>query len=412
MPTDATLSAEPQTGAAPSGSPAARRAASVTAVLVAHDGSTWLPRTLAALAAQTREPDCVVAVDTGSADDSRDLLTAALGERHVLGVEPTAGFGDAVRRGLAHAAKINPPDDPSLPAGPNDWVWLLHDDVEAAPDALEQLLAEVARDPSTAVAGPKVRGWYDRRLLLEVGVTIARSGRRETLLERREQDQGQHDGTRQVLAVSTAGMLVRRDVWDELGGLDPALPLLRDDVDFGWRATLAGHRVACVTDAVVHHAEAAARSRRPIAVRAGRDSRSLGRLHRLDRQHAMQVLLTNLPLLELPVAVLRLTLGALVRALGLLLGKLPTLALDEVLAWCAVIGRPDHLVSARVARRATRREPARAANRLLAPRGSGWRHRMETVHLLVGPGPAAAAGGAHRSVATGPTAAEAAALPP
>ena len=63
-------------------------------------------------------------------------------------------------------------------------------------DALEQLLAEVTRDPSIGIAGPKVRGWYDRRLLLEVGVTIARSGRRETWLERREQDQGQHDGTR------------------------------------------------------------------------------------------------------------------------------------------------------------------------------------------------------------------------
>ena len=119
----------------------------------------------------------------------------------------------------------------------------------------------VESDPSIAVVGPKIRAWHERRLLLEVGVSIARSGRRETGLERREQDQGQHDGVHDRLAVSTAGMLVRRDVWEALGGLDRAFPLFRDDVDFGWRANLAGHRVVCCTDAVVYPAAAAARGR-------------------------------------------------------------------------------------------------------------------------------------------------------
>ena len=40
----------------------------VTVVLVSHDGASWLPDTLAALAAQTRPPQRVVAVDTGSTD--------------------------------------------------------------------------------------------------------------------------------------------------------------------------------------------------------------------------------------------------------------------------------------------------------------------------------------------------------
>ena len=38
----------------------------VTAILVAHEGAQFLERTLAALAAQTRRPDQVVAVDLGS----------------------------------------------------------------------------------------------------------------------------------------------------------------------------------------------------------------------------------------------------------------------------------------------------------------------------------------------------------
>ena len=407
MPTDATLTTNPPH---PAASPTA---ALVTTVLVSHDGAAWLPRTLAALAGQTRPPDTVVAVDTGSTDDSRALIAAALGPDCIVDAGPSTGFGAAVLLGLAHvAAQRTTEAGPDQATMDHEWIWLLHDDAEADPRALEHLLAEVTRDPSIGLAGPKVRGWYDRRLLLEIGVTIARSGRRETLLERREQDQGQHDGTRQVLAVNTAGLLVRRDVWDELGGLDPALPLLRDDVDLGWRATLAGHRVVCVTDAVIHHAEASAQERRAIDVRRGAPRPGAAHLRRLDRQHAIRVLLFNLPLAELPFAVLRLTVGTFARATGLLLGKLASYALDELWALISVLLRPDLLLAARVARRRTRRGSSRAAHRMLAPRGSGVRHVMETVNLLIGPGPTAAAGGAHRAIDSGPTAAEADDMPP
>jgi GT2 family glycosyltransferase len=422
MPTDAILPPDPPDR------PPLVTAARVTTVLVSHDGVAWLPRTLAALAAQTHAPDTVVAVDTGSTDASRTLITDALGAHCLVEAGPSTGFGAAVLLGLAHVAAQGSPalrvadDENSTMAVPDqavpdqavpdqEWIWLLHDDAEPDPYALEYLLAEVTRDPSIGIAGPKVRGWYDRRLLLEVGVTIARSGRRETLLERREQDQGQHDGTRQVLAVNTAGLLIRRTVWDELGGLDLALPLLRDDVDLGWRATLAGHPVVCVTDAVIHHAEASSQERRAIDVRRSALQRSSARLRRLDRQHANRVLLVNLPLSEVPFAVIRLTVGTLLRVVGLLLGKLASHALDELWALFSVLLRPDKFIAARVARRRTRRLSPRAAHRLLAPRGSGLRHFMETVNLIVGPGPVAAAGGAHRAIDSGPTAAEADDMP-
>ena len=61
----------------------------------------------------------------------------------------------------------------------------------------------------------------DRRTLREVGVSIDRAGRRVTGIDPGEIDQGQHDHKRAVLAVGSAGMLVRRDVWDRLGGFDP-----------------------------------------------------------------------------------------------------------------------------------------------------------------------------------------------
>ena len=124
-----------------------------------------------------------------------------------------------------------------------EWLWLLHDDCEPAPDALERLLRGAAETRSAAVLGPKVMDWADRDVILEAGVTIDTVGRRITGIEPREVDQGQHDGDRDTLAVGSAGMLVRRDVWDLVGGFDTGMALFLEDVDFCWRVHAAGYRV-------------------------------------------------------------------------------------------------------------------------------------------------------------------------
>jgi len=374
----------------------------VSVVLVAHDGARWLPQTLAGLQGQQCQPDRVLAVDTGSRDGSRELLVAALGERAVLDQPRDTGFGAAVRAGLATLGPVGSEQQPTG-ASSTQWVWLLHDDSAPEPAALRRLLATAAESPSAAVLGPKIRGWYDRRHLLEAGVSIAGSGRRETFLERRERDQGQHDQVRDVLAVSTAGMLVRRDVWDELGGLDPALPLLRDDVDFGWRARAAGHRVVTAPAAVLYHAEAASRQRRELDC-------GPTRLHLADRAASVHVLLANSPSRRLPLVLARLVVGSVLRALGLLLAKLPGPAAEELLALVTVLGHPTRLVEARRSRR-TLHGSTGADLRGLFPRISDQlRHATETFSGLLSTGAAAQvepAGGRHRAGSERPLSASA-----
>ena len=74
-----------------------------------------------------------------------------------------------------------------------------------------------------------------------------------------------------MLAVGTAGALIRRDVWERLGGLDPAWSTYGDDVDLGWRINAAGGRVVVATRAVVRHVRAQTVGRRTSAtVEAGR----------------------------------------------------------------------------------------------------------------------------------------------
>ncbi|QKW62959.1 glycosyltransferase [Streptomyces sp. NA03103] len=344
----------------------------VTAVLVAHDGGRWLPDALAGLLGQERPVQYAVAADTGSADDSSRLVADALGDDRVLHLARRTGFGQAVEE-AARTAPVLTPEDlpylkrpsgwdpvtrswrddaydlPELPHGePVQWLWLLHDDCAPEPDALAQLLRvvdteyELGRD-DVAVVGPKLRGWYDRRQLLEVGVSIANSGRRWTGLDRREQDQGQHDHVRTVLSVSTAGMLIRRDVFERLGGFDRRLPLMRDDVDLCWRAHAAGMRVLVAPEAVVRHAEAASRERRAVDC-AGRTTASP---HKVDKAGAVHTLLVNVRTAALPWVLLRIVLGTLLRTLAYLVGKVPGQALDEIRGLLGVLLRPERILAGR-----------------------------------------------------------------
>ena len=242
-----------------------------------------------ALLGQTRPVQRVVAVDTGSRDRSGAVLAGQLGQAVVFGMERGTGYAAAVARALAAPRRERAGAGPAAaPDGEQvEWLWLLHDDFEPAPDALEQLLRGAAETKSAAVLGPKIMDWADREVILEAGVTIDTAGRRITGIEPREVDQGQHDGDRDSLAVGSAGMLVRRDVWDQVGGFDTGMTLFREDVDFCWRVHAAGYRVRVVTGAGGYHLEASARHRRAVSV-----SR---RPHRLDRRNALLTLLGNLP---------------------------------------------------------------------------------------------------------------------
>ena len=303
----------------------------VTAVVVNHDGGTWLRTTLDALAGADQQPTEVLLADTGSQDGSDRFAETHPCVDRVVRLPRTTGFGAAVARALQEAGQVIDLSDGA--AGRDDetvrWIWLLHDDSAPEPDALEALLRVADQTPSATVLGPKLRGWYDRDLLVEAGVSISASGRRVTGLEPGERDQGQRDDTSDVLAVSSAGMLVRRDVWDRLGGFDSALPLFRDDVEFCWRARRADERVIVVPEAIVHHAEALGRGRRRDDV-VGGDSAIA------DRRAAIYTLLVHSPGWRLPLTSIRLLIDTLIHAVAFLVGRAPRRAWGEITAWVAV----------------------------------------------------------------------------
>ena len=157
----------------------------VTALLVVHDGATWLPEVVASITSQSRSADQILGIDTGSLDASAKLLKGA--RIPTVTLDRTTSFGAAISYGVSQL--------PAAIDGADEWLWILHDDCALDPHALEELLAAVVDRPNIVMAGPKLLGWHDRTHLLEVGLSIATNGTRWTGLESHEYDQGQHDGS-------------------------------------------------------------------------------------------------------------------------------------------------------------------------------------------------------------------------
>jgi GT2 family glycosyltransferase len=332
----------------------------VVALLVSHDGTRWLPAVVDGIRSQTFPVDDVVCVDTGSRDDTPDLLTDAFDE--VVTLPGRTTYPQAVRAGLEQIA-------PEAA----EWIWLLHDDSNPAPDALETLLTAAEADPRIDVLGPKLREWPSLKRLIEIGVTISGTGRRETGLEPGEYDQGQHDEVGEVLAVNTAGMLVRRRVLDQLGGFDDNLPIFGNDIDFGWRAARQGFRTVVVPQAIVFHAEAAHRGTRRTPL-TGRHT------HYQERRAALYTLLANVPFRRLPWQMIRLFFGTLLRMLGFLVVRSPGEALDDLAALLSVYFSPNEIRRARKARRTSGEHDPTP---LLAPWWVPYRHGLDFIGDIV-----------------------------
>jgi GT2 family glycosyltransferase len=238
----------------------------VIAVLVARNGAQYLPRTLAALAAQTRRPDSVLLVDAGSSDGSLALLS----ELGTVARSPRS-FGAAVARALQLAP---------AQAVDNEWLWLLGHDNAPDPSALSAMLGAVEVAPSVAIAGPKLMRWDEPAIIASFGESMTTYGRSVDLVSG-ELDQAQHDLHSDLLAVAAGGMLVRRSVWTALGGFDPGLPSVDAALDLAVRARLAGNRVVGVPSARVASAGPPELfGRRSVSASAQNRIRRTAQLHR------------------------------------------------------------------------------------------------------------------------------------
>jgi len=389
-----------------------------TLLVVQHSDHPRLTETLEALVASSRHPERLVVVDATPDRDLPALLAdhPAIGATDwavsVVTVPPGTPFAEIID--TAVTALPAPGEDavvalrprrrarkrPVRPRDRDEWLWLLHEDSAPAPDALEQLVTIVSASDRIGIAGCKILDSDDPTRIVNVGIDLTRTGRHIGTRMQGEPDQGQHDDRRDVLAVSSAGMLIRRDVYLGLGGFDPAFDGDGDGLDISWRAHLVGRQVIVVP---------AARAHQDLVGKDSDVDRPAPRSARTLRRHR-QVALARCSLLGLPFMALWILLSCTVLGLLMLLLKRPRRAFAEFAQASAPWGL-RRIVGARwrfVGRATTRRRNLR---RIFVPWRGAVEHALATVGDTFTPEPTRRDIPPTEPVETGPVADDAESMP-
>ena len=136
---------------------------------------------------------------------------------------------------------------------------LINSDIEITEGWLETLTDFMEKHPEASACQPKILSYANKDYFEYAGAAggfIDRWGFplcRGRILSCIEEDKGQYDSPIQCFWASGACMVVRSDVWRRLGGLDEEFFAHMEEIDFCWRASLAGGQIWCVPQSKVYH---------------------------------------------------------------------------------------------------------------------------------------------------------------
>jgi GT2 family glycosyltransferase len=211
----------------------------VSAAVLNYDGRDLLEVILPSLAAQEYRDFETIVVDNGSTDDSVSYMRETWPQVRVVSV-------GATNVGVAAALNI------AVGAATGEFVALLNNDIELDPRWLGELVAALDRHPEAGTVAGKLLNFHRREEIDAAGDIFTRSA---TAFGRGsgELDAGQYDLEEEVFAPTAGAALYRAKVLAEVGAFDESFFAYFEDVDWGLRAQLAGHRSWYVPSAIGFH---------------------------------------------------------------------------------------------------------------------------------------------------------------
>jgi N-acetylglucosaminyl-diphospho-decaprenol L-rhamnosyltransferase len=224
-------------------------AGAVSAVVVNYNARGVLASCVASL--RDAGIDQVVVVDNASVDGSEGALRATDPDAIWVPAGANLGYGRAANLG---AARTRTPG-----------LLICNPDVNVRRGTVAALVAALQADPAVGVVGPRLLNpdgslYPSARAFPSLVDAVGHGAlgtvwagnpfsRRYKLLD------WDHRSARRVDWVSGACMLVRRRMWDEIGGFDPSFFMYMEDVDLCWRAGRAGWAVMYEPAGEVTHAQ-------------------------------------------------------------------------------------------------------------------------------------------------------------
>lgn len=202
----------------------------VSIVVVNWNSAALLARGLRSIATTTwPDWECIV-VDNASTDESRQVVRERFPWARLVASPENLGPGNGYNLGADHAR--------------GQVIAFLNEDVVVTPGWLSTLMGRLEELPDVGVMFPTIVQPID---LLGV--------RDPTEAEIAAWASHPEPEVEEVAAMQSATMLVRREVFDTLGGFNRRIFVAHEDAEFCWRAWLAGWRVVKVHEAVAFHLE-------------------------------------------------------------------------------------------------------------------------------------------------------------
>ena len=228
-------------------------AETIAAVVVTYNRKHLLIECLDALMSGTRLLDKIIIIDNGSTDKTSNLLQEkGYLEKSCIDYiqlpENTGGAG-GFYEGVKYAYEAG-----------YDWLWLMDDDAEPKPDALEKLCEHLSEPNVSALSNLKVDpkgkiasthlGFVNSPYNLDFEAEIFREVEYSTI---------QDSKTIELSFTSFVGLLVKREAIEQVGFPKKELFIHFDDIEYSFRLMLAG-KILLVTDSIILHKEAAGKS--------------------------------------------------------------------------------------------------------------------------------------------------------
>lgn len=191
------------------------------------------------------EVDLIVA-DNGSTDNSVEWIKKNCPEVRVIQLDRNYGFAEGYNR--------------AIKATRYPYTILLNSDVEVTEGWWRPLLLYMESHPDVGALQPKIKAYKNKEYFEYAGAAggyLDKLGYpycRGRLFEQIEKDEGQYDGEpAEVCWASGAALMVRTDVYLQLGGLDPLFFAHMEEIDLCCRMHGAAYRVVALPDSEVYH---------------------------------------------------------------------------------------------------------------------------------------------------------------
>ena len=214
----------------------------ISVIVVNWNRRDLLRACLSSLARQAGVVFEVILVDNGSSDGSAEMAETefrrAPFDLRMIRNRENRGFCAANNQGIAVAR--------------GEFVALLNNDAEAAPDWLAALRRMFEGRPEVGMAASKILAYEDPRRIDKAGHLIypdgQNRGRGTGAL-----DNGQYDRVAETLWPDGCAAMYRKQMFDQIGGFDEDFFAYGDDAELGLRARIAGWKCLYAPDAVVRH---------------------------------------------------------------------------------------------------------------------------------------------------------------